>query len=57
MIIIYTLGGIFGFTFGLLIALFIITRPEKRFDLTEESYELKNQNNEKTTRTTEKERD
>ena len=57
MAILYTLGAIFGFTFALIFTLFIITRPDKRFDLDEESYELKNQNNEKTTRTTEKERD
>lgn len=57
MVILYTLGTIFGVTLGTVIALVIITRPEKNFDLNEESDELKNQNHEKTTRTTEKERD
>ena len=57
MVILYTLGTIFGVTLGTVIALVIITRPEKNFDLNEESDKLKNQNHEKTTRTTEKERD
>lgn len=57
MLIIYTLGGIFGLTLGLLIALFIITRPEKRFDLTEESYELKTNNHDKNSRTAKEKRD
>ncbi len=42
MIILYTIGAIFGFIIAICIVLFIITRPEKNFDLDEESYELLN---------------
>lgn len=53
----YVMGIIFSLCVGLIIALFIMARPEKNFELDEESYELKNQNNENNNGTTEKERD
>jgi hypothetical protein len=49
MIILYTLGAIFGFTIALIAVIIIITRkdidkPEERYNLTQESEDLKQYN-------------